>query len=444
MIRFCRNNIWWIVLVVFFTITFKTNFIDSFNRVTNFQYDSEDLAIGALAAEHYHVRRGWQGLGRLITNEKNYKWGSEKIYKENRQSNKGLRYAQYSSQIGLQGKVYAKISKYIYSIDLIEVLRWLNCFVLSMVLVFICYLMKNKFGNLFASIWGVVFLLSPWIVNFAPNLYWVEFTWFIPMLIGLMAVSDKIQFKYKKWVLSIFIFISVGIKAACGYEYLSTILIAMIMFPLSDLLHSYFTKKDYNKTRNNLKTIIMFSLTAILAFCVVISVHGKFRGNGDITQGIKNIYHQDILRRTAIGNLQNFKTQHPGLIKSLNATIPEVLQKYFDFYSNAYHSNIVLGLDGRYFNTMTALAVLLLLIRYRKSGYLQIIKDQHFYLLIISLLATLSWLILAKSHSYVHVHMNYVLWYFGYVQMCLFIIINDGLMYLRRFCCHCPSVEKTK
>ena len=434
MIKFCKKKMFWILLVVFFSIVFKTNFIDSFNRVQNFQYGSEDLAIGALAAEHYHVRNGWQGLGRLITNEPNYKWGSEKIYKENRQTNKGLRYAKYNSQIGLQGKIYAKISKFTYSKVMIGCFRWLNCFFLSAVLVYLCYLLKEKFGNLFASIWGIVFLLSPWIVNFAPNLYWVEFTWFLPMLIGVIAVSDKVQFKYKNWALCLCIFISVGIKAACGYEYLSTILIAMIMFPLTDLLQSFFSNKDYHAIRNNLKIITMFSLSALLAFCVIFSVHGKFRGNGDISQGIKNIYHQDILRRTVIGNQQNFKTQHQGLKKSINATVPEVLQRYFDFYLNAYHSNIVLGLDGRYFNTMSVLVIILLLLRYRKTGYLQIFKDQHFYLLLLSLIATLSWLILAKSHSYVHVHMNYVLWYFGYVQMCLFIIVNDGLIYLRKFC----------
>jgi len=31
---------------------------------------------------------------------------------------------------------------------------------------------------------------------------------------------------------------------------------------------------------------------------------------------------------------------------------------------------------------------------------------------------------LAKSHSYVHIHLNYVLWYFGFVQICLYVIVD--------------------
>ena len=41
----------------------------------------------------------------------------------------------------------------------------------------------------------------------------------------------------------------------------------------------------------------------------------------------------------------------------------------------------------------------------------------------VSFLATISWFVLAKAHSYIHTHMNYVLWYFGFVQVCLYILI---------------------
>ena len=43
---------------------------------------------------------------------------------------------------------------------------------------------------------------------------------------------------------------------------------------------------------------------------------------------------------------------------------------------------------------------------------------------IVFLGTTLSWFILGKAHSYVHTHMNYVLWYFGFIQICLYIIIK--------------------
>lgn len=426
-----KKRVLWIILILSVSIVFKTNFIDSFNRVDGFQYDSEDLAIGAIAAQHYNIKSGWQGLGRIIV--PGYYLGSERVYLENRKSNNGLSYSKYNSQIGLQGRIYSKISSYIYTKSLIDHFRSLNCICLSIVLLLMLYLLKAKYGNLFAFTWGSVFIFSPWIVNFAPNLYWVEFTWFIPMLIGIIAVSESIKLKCKNYILTTLVFISIGIKSACGYEYLSTILLSMIMFPLTELLLAYFVHKNLKKARCYLKIIIMFSLSAILSFCMILSIHGMYRGNGDVVLGVKKIYYEDVLRRTSLGNITNFKTNNIRTMESLNTTITFVLHKYFDFYSNDYHSNIILGLDGRYFKIMSILAMSLLLFRYKKTSYLCVFKDEHFYLLLISLLSTLSWLVLAKSHSYIHGHMNYVLWYFGYVQMCLFIIANDGLLYLKKY-----------
>ena len=43
---------------------------------------------------------------------------------------------------------------------------------------------------------------------------------------------------------------------------------------------------------------------------------------------------------------------------------------------------------------------------------------------LVFLATTLSWIILGKSHSYIHTHINFVLWYFGFVQICLYEIIQ--------------------
>jgi hypothetical protein len=45
-------------------------------------------------------------------------------------------------------------------------------------------------------------------------------------------------------------------------------------------------------------------------------------------------------------------------------------------------------------------------------------------LCIVSFLTCTSWFILGKSHSFIHVHMNYVLWYFGSVQVSLYIVLK--------------------
>ena len=58
------------------------------------------------------------------------------------------------------------------------------------------------------------------------------------------------------------------------------------------------------------------------------------------------------------------------------------------------------------------------ILRKRKNCY----RDMVMYIMF--LVTTLSWIILGKSHSYIHTHINFVLWYFGFIQICLYEIIQ--------------------
>lgn len=52
----------------------------------------------------------------------------------------------------------------------------------------------------------------------------------------------------------------------------------------------------------------------------------------------------------------------------------------------------------------------------------------------VSLLVSASWFILGKGHSYIHTSLNFVMWYFGFVQFCIYIIIKQfiNIMYERK------------
>ena len=43
---------------------------------------------------------------------------------------------------------------------------------------------------------------------------------------------------------------------------------------------------------------------------------------------------------------------------------------------------------------------------------------------VVFFMTSVSWFILAKAHSFVHTQMNYVLWYFGYIQICFYVIVE--------------------
>jgi hypothetical protein len=49
-------------------------------------------------------------------------------------------------------------------------------------------------------------------------------------------------------------------------------------------------------------------------------------------------------------------------------------------------------------------------------------------LLVIMLLASISWMLLMKGHSVIHVHLNYVLWYFGFVPALVFVVLRGVVL----------------
>lgn len=321
-------------------------------------------------------------------------------------------YSEYSAQYGLQGKVFRYFSQGLKSESIIECYNVICCVTTAFVFIVIIALIQRKYNNLLAGCFFVGFWLSPWIVNFSRNLYWVEFTWFIPMAFGLLC-SWKIREK-KVRVLSYFgIFISVLIKSLCGYEYISVIMMGAIAFLLVDLVKAIFEKQRKDE-KLLLKSILIIGGMALLGFFMAICIHARLRGNGSVLEGIRSIIVNDVLRRTNGADLNNYSGQ-PWYILSLTASIWETLCLYFHF-----STEVITGLSGNLFPVLCILPVAIIIsdIINKKIDY------EKIALYIIFFWTSISWFVLAKAHSYIHVHMNYVLWYFGFVQVCFYIIID--------------------
>ena len=138
------------------------------------------------------------------------------------------------------------------------------------------------------------------------------------------------------------------------------------------------------------------------------------RGEGNIIEGIKNVYEKDVLRRTLItSNVNDF----PEIYReSLEAGIIETVAKYFE-----WHTDIILGIDGRYFKLIVLATITIIIydiLNNPKEKYQELIMFTVFFI------TSISWYVLGKSHSYIHLTMNYVLWYFGFIQICLYIIVR--------------------
>ena len=347
--------------------------------------------------------------GQKLDREKNGNLSEIKLFDTSgRELPRGI-FSEYPSQIGLQGRIFRVLARVFPYGSAVTWFHLLTASAMALAAVVILFLLNKKFGIGMALIWGVVFLLSPWIVHFARNLYWVEFTWFLPMLFGLLcsAYADN-----KKMVVISYVgvFLSVFLKSACGYEYITTVMMGAILFLMADAGTALFMdKKEFPKI---FKHIFLIGIAALMGFLAAICVHAYIRADGDIWSGIRSIYENNVLERTWGGNPEDFPESERA---SLEASALTVLKMYYHF-----DTSLIMGISGKLFGGLCILSLL--------SLFGGIWKDKNilymFFLLISAFLTSVSWFVLGKAHSYIHTHMNFAMWYFGFVQLLFYIPLH--------------------
>lgn len=323
----------------------------------------------------------------------------------------------YESQYGLQGRIFQHLSEYIDDLDTLRLYCALGT---AFVLLCIVYLIQRKYNRLFAGIYYMVFLLSPWVVNFANNMYWVEFTWFVPMLAGLWC-SMKTDSKKRRRGCYCLIFLSILIKSLCGYEYITTVMLGAISFLLIDLLIALY-HKDKAKSQLIFRTVFWCGIAALLGFAAAICIHAPIKSGGSIVEGIRMIIQKDVLRRTYGADLNSLENLSDPEQYALIASAWETLCKYFHF-----KTEVITGIGGNLFPLLCLLPAVLLIRDVRRKCL--DVREAAWY--VVFFVTSVSWFVLAKSHSYVHTHMNFVLWYFGFVQSCFYIILKHLIDWLR-------------
>ena len=367
-----------------------------------YQSDSEHLVFSEIVQEKLGTHNSY-GLTRTM-----YKQRELEIVEIEGDLNKiknDIAIVDYTSQFGLQGHIFSFAYNKLHIP--FSTMQFVCSLLLAIVFISICYFIYKKYDYLMATIFYIAFLISPWIVDFARNLYWVEFTWFIPMLIGLVMSLNYKRDK-KKILLYLGMYLAIFIKCLCGYEYISTIMLSAVAFFIVD----FFLQKKNRK--EIFKTTFIVGIVCLLGFASAVMIHASVRGSGSVIGGIKKIYKEDVLRRAFSTNDTDF---YPEVYKkSLESTVLEVV----DFYFNP-NDDLFPGVTGNVFPTLVLSAFAIALynkLKNKKHGN----RDLILYVVLLSL--PMSWYVLARPHSYIHVRLNFVLWYFGFIQFCLYLLVK--------------------
>lgn len=315
----------------------------------------------------------------------------------------------YNSQYGLQGKIFRHIARLLEE----NSTEWMNllCAILAAcVFALITLLIYKKYSLLLAGCFYFTFLLSPWIVAVARNLYWVEFTWFLPMAVGLVC-SLSIEKKSVRVFCYFCAFVTVAVKCLCGYEYITTIMMSMIAFLLVDFVVAI-SRKEKAKCMKVLITIFMLGCSALAAFFAVLLFHSYMLGEGSISLGFKYVLENLIQRRVGGGDLNSFSENY-WVVE--NGSAWQALKKFFHM-----ETQIVVGIDGNLFPLLCLSPVLIFCYDYfQKKNNIELVA-----LYCVFFVACISWFVLAKSHSLAHGTLNWQMWYFGFVQICFYIILE--------------------
>lgn len=324
---------------------------------------------------------------------------NELVNKEN------LSIAKYTSHFGFQGILYSYLyNKIGFSID---ALYKINSIILSLIFV-ILFIQFKKIINLeFAVIFLLTILLSQIFVSFARNLYWITFLWFLPIVVVNYYFLSKTR--NIKILLSILFIVAIFLKSLCGYEYLSSIvLLAIVPF-----IYALFIGNNYYSKKDLMFYIIVFGILSIIGFVLALLFHAYVKGDGLIMDGLKLIYELDVKRRT-YGSPDAFGT---ALYNSLSASPFQVVITYI----KNWNIDLLYKINGSFFKILLMISVFTIFYKFFVK-HNSLMRDLGLFCTFI--IVPISWFILAKSHSYEHTHINFVLWYFGTVAALIYISLN--------------------
>ncbi len=277
-------------------------------------------------------------------------------------------------------------------------------FALTVVALVFLYLRIFSWG--FAAVFLATIALSPWMVSFARNLFWLPFTWFLPAVFsGWLFLARS---RTHKLLASALLYAAFTFKCLAGYEYISSIMLLAAV----PWMHAWFDPYSRLDKKQAVKGVLLIGVIGVMGFLTALLLHADLRGP-DILDGLKTIYEHDVKRRT-YGDAANFD---PGYRASLLATPWDVIKSYLV----DWRTDFLYGLTGDFFAGLSLLSVVVVVWR-------GIADDPRWRsqagLLLAFVLAPLSWFVLAKAHSAQHTHVNFVLWYFGFAAVIVYIPLS--------------------
>jgi hypothetical protein len=439
--------------LAFLSYNYNALMITSDDYFRTYQLDSEQLILDGIL--HGNNENGKMSLGRYSRpNIKNQSTYSHQLYLDR---NKQSVFREYRSQFGLQLYVYNFIGKTI-NYD-VRILQAFSSFLMSLIVSLFFIIINREFSLKHALAFCIPLIISPWVVVFAKNLYWVEAAWYLPTIVAFFFGRTAFTSFKSAALLGIMLFLGFLLKMLCGYEYITTIALSACV----PIIY-YATKYKINAIKS-FYILSLAGLSFFLAFCLALTIHANSLST-DLNNGFREIYYTTT-KRVAIGNPElaakeackgsdNPSECQKIYINSLKSNNLTVVGKYFimphflpwidriSITSKMSTSDRILLMKLKSDHSFQTLYYIIsrvdlfniILFVIEKAGFIifcifafiaSFNKKSSLSLgILVAFSAALSWYFLAKGHSYIHYHMNYVLWYLPFIPLSMLIFIKKN------------------
>lgn len=408
--------------VLFLTLGFYLNYwnvVDE-EKFHTFEEYSESLIMGRLVESRENGLFSQAMMLGRVTQSYNPLTGAASRsfqYDMYRDNQRGDGYHRYQTHIGGQGLVLSLFDKVLPMSEnrKLHFYLFLNAFLVATVISSLLFWIYKEFNFFVASTGFLAIFFSVDVTFLAKNLWWFLWVYFIPILLLLALFHKNQSDKISNYKLFIVIYLSIVLKVfLTGMDFISGVLVMMTL-PIF-----YYGIRDSWNPKIFIERIgisIIASIMAIVSFITIIvlqiaSLKNSLKAGMDyiIFSFKKRTYSTtEDLQALSVGNVDPYQN-------SLDATLSNVLKYYFNKPIINIHfpgSLSSFQLTATHIVIATViLSCILIFIFFKKEDTL--LKRRIYAFIVITWIAfvgSLSWLVIFKSHSYIHKHMNSIVWH---------------------------------
>ena len=326
-------------------------------------------------------------------------------------------FSPYMSQPGGQGIIFSLFDRLIPLSSQIKLGSFyvLTALLSAIALTAIIGWFYEEFGG-----WVAIFVigsavLSQWLTVFGKNLWWSLWAFYLPMIVVMYFLKRYRETLDRQLVrFGIVIFISVFIKCFInGFEYITTTLV-MMMTPCI-----YYAILDKWSRRQCMKWTLGAGLgSGVAIFLSLIMLCFQIGAvKGGFMDGVEHVIWS--FGKRTYGDAENFPPIYASSLeaRTIGVVITYMNGVFFDLNNYLPKTKVFVPnflLKVRYVYLIVLFMVMSALLFLRSNEKTMAERRQHYIALIwttwFSILAPLSWFVIFKAHSYIHIHMSFLLW----------------------------------